>query len=132
MPHRIFAAEEPIKHRTHGAGLTPDEKELWISDQVGKKLFIFDVTSHPPKAKGHVHLSMGGHGWVCCSLDGNYAWSHTPDVVDAATKEKIATLKDENGQPFGSSKFIEIHFAHGKVVGMGNEFGLGRAHVPKP
>ena len=129
IPYRIFAGEEPIKHRTHGAGLTPDEKELWISDQAGKKLFIFDVTSHPPRAKGHVELSMGGHGWVGFSLDGRYAWSHTPDVFDVATKQQVATLKDENGQPFGSSKFIEIHFRDGKVAAMSNEFGLGRAHV---
>lgn len=129
VPHRIFAGEEPIAHRTHGAGMTPDEKELWISDQEGRKLFIFDLTSDPPAPKGHVELSMGGHGWVCFSLDGKIAWSHTPDVFDAGTKERIATLKDEHGQPFGSSKFIEIHFQDDKVVAMGNEFGLGRAHL---
>lgn len=127
VPHRVFAGEEPIKHRTHGAGMTPDEKELWISDQDGKKLFIFDLTVNPPAPKGHVELSMGGHGWVCFSLDGKYAWSHTPDVFDAVTKEKVATLRDENGKPFGSSKFIEVHLDEGKVVGMSNEFGLGRA-----
>ena len=33
---------------------------------------------------------------------------------------------DENGKPFASSKFIEVHFRDGKVVEMGHEFGLGR------
>jgi len=124
--HRVFAGDEKIAHRTHGAGLTPDETELWISDQVGKKLFIFDATKMPPAPKGHVELSQGGHGWVTFSLDGQYAWSHTPDVFDARTKTLVATLKDENGTPVSSSKFLEIHFRDGKVVEMGHEFALGR------
>jgi hypothetical protein len=122
----VFPAGERIPHRTHGAGLTPDETELWISDQVGKKLFIFDATEMPPTPKGHVELSQGGHGWVCFSLDGKYAWSHTPDVFDTKTKKLVATLKDENGTPVSSSKFIEVHVRDGKVVQMGHEFGLGR------
>ena len=124
--HRVFAGDEKIPHRTHGAGLTPDEKELWISDQKGQKLFIFDATKMPPAPKGHVDLSQGGHGWVTFSLDGKYAWSHTPDVFDAKTKKLVATLKDENGKPVSGSKFIEVHFRDGKVVEMSNEFGLGR------
>ena len=124
--HRVLAGDEPIPHRTHGAGLTPDEKELWISDQEGQKLFIFDATKMPPAPKGHVDLSDGGHGWVCFSLDGRYAWCHSPDVFDAKTKQLVATLKDESGKPVSSSKFIEVHFRDGKVMEMGNEFGLGR------
>ena len=125
--HRVLAGDSPIAHRTHGAGLTPDESELWISDQDGKKLFIFDATKMPPAPKGHVDLSIGGHGWVNFSLDGKYAWCHTPDVFDAHTKQRVATLKDETGKPFGSSKLIEVHFKDGKVVRMSSEFGLGRA-----
>lgn len=129
VPHRVLAGDTPIAHRTHGAALTPDETELWISDQDGKKLFIFDATQTPPRPKGQLELSMGGHGWVCFSLDGRYAWSHTPDVFDARTKKLVTTLKDENGKPVCSSKFIEVHIRDGKVVNMGNEFGLGRAHI---
>lgn len=124
--HRVLAGEAPIEHRTHGAGLTPDESELWISDQVGKKLFIFDATQMPPAPKGAVELSMGGHGWVNFSLDGKYAWCHTPDVFDAHTRQLVATLKDEKGKPVGSSKLIEVHLRGGKVVRMSSEFGLGR------
>ncbi len=124
--HRVFAGDQRIPHRTHGAGLTPDETELWISDQEGRKLFIFDATKMPPEPKGHVELSQGGHGWVTFSLDGKYAWSHTPDIFDVETKKLVATLKDENGTPVSGSKYIEVHFRDGKVVAMGNEFGLGR------
>lgn len=128
--HRVFASDpetdKPIKHRTHGAGMTPDEKELWISDQKGKKLFIFDMTEMPPVSKGFVKLSTGGHGWVCFSRDGRFAYSHSPDVFDVRTKRLVATLKDQNGKTVGSSKFVEVQFRGDKVVYVGNEFGLGR------
>jgi DNA-binding beta-propeller fold protein YncE len=124
--HRVLAGDAPIEHRTHGVALTPDEKELWISDQVGKKLFIFDATQMPPVPKGSVELSMGGHGWVNFSLDGAYAWCHTPDVFDAHTKKQIATLRDETGKPVAGSKLIEVQMRNGKVVRMSSEFGLGR------
>ncbi|MCI0627443.1 MAG: hypothetical protein L0387_38320 [Acidobacteria bacterium] len=124
--HRVVAGNEPIRHRTHGAGLTPDETELWISDQEGKKLFIFDATKMPPQSKGHVELSIAGHGWVTFSLDGKYAYSHAPDIFDAKTKKLVGTFKDEQGNPVASSKFIEVHFRNAKVVQIGNEFGLGR------
>ena len=126
--HRVLAGDKPIAHRTHGAGLTPDETELWISDQEGKKLFIFDATQMPPKPKASVDLSLEGHGWVAFSLDGRYAWCHTPDVIDVRTKKIVATLKDESGQTVTGSKFIEVHFREGKVVQVGDQFGLGRAH----
>jgi len=126
--HRVTAGSAPIAHRTHGVALTPDETELWISDQQGKKLFIFDATQMPPRPKGQVDLIWEGHGWVCFSLDGQYAWSHTPDVYDARTKQRVALLKDQDDKLFASSKFFEVHFRDGKVVRAGHEFGLGRVH----
>ncbi len=124
--HRVLATDEPIAHRTHGVALTPDETELWISDQVGKKLFIYDATKMPPVEKTHVDLSQGGHGWITFSMDGKYAWSHTPDIFDVKTKKLVATFRDETGRPISGSKFIEVHIRDGKVVAMGSEFGLGR------
>ncbi len=118
---------QTIAHRTHGAGLTPDEKELWISDQDGKRLYLFDATTTPPAQVSKIDLSMGGHGWISFSLDGRFAWCHTPDVIEVKSRKIVATLKDENGQPVSSSKFIEVHFRNGKVVAMGDQFGLGRA-----
>jgi DNA-binding beta-propeller fold protein YncE len=125
--HRVMAQDGKLARRTHGAGLTPDESELWVSDQDGKRLYIFDATKMPPVEKGSVELSAVGHGWITFSLDGRFAWSHTPDVIDTASKKIVATLKDESGAPVGSSKFFQAIFRDGKVVQVSDQFGVGRA-----
>jgi len=126
---RVLAGDGTLERRTHGVALTPDEKELWISDQVGKQLFVFDNTVSPPREKAHVDLSMGGHGWVTFSLDGRFAWCHTPDVIDARTRQVVAKLQDEHGNPVAGSKFFEAVFADDKLVRTGDQFGVGRAPV---
>jgi hypothetical protein len=128
--HRVLAGDGKQNRRTHGAALTPDEKELWIADPYGKKLWVFDATAMPPTPKTSLDLSTGGHGWVTFSLDGHFAWCHTPDVFDARTRQMVATLKDESGKPVAGSKFIEAHFRDGKLIRVGDQFGLGRAGMP--
>lgn len=124
--NRVYVGSTPIPHRTHGVGLTPDERELWVSDQIGRRLLIYDATREPPTPIGQVALSQDSHGWIKFSLDGRYAWPNTADVIDTATRKTVATLRDERGRPVSSAKCIEIHFRGGKVVSMSNEFGLGR------
>jgi outer membrane protein assembly factor BamB len=126
VPYRVFAGKEHIAHRTHGSALTPDETELWITDQIGKKLWVYDATKMPPVETGTIELSQPGHGWVNFSLDGKYAWTHTPDVFDVKTKKLVTTLRDENGVPVAGSKYFEAHFRNGKLVAVGSEFGVGR------
>jgi hypothetical protein len=41
----------------------------------------------------------------------------------------VATLKDEEGHPVCGSKFFEVQMKNGKVVAVGDQFGLGRKHV---
>lgn len=114
-----------IARRTHGAGLTPDESEVWISDQKGKRLIIYDNTVFPPQKKLALQLSRGGHGWVTFSNDGKYAWCHTEDVFDVKTKQRIATLQDDKGNPVFGSKFFEAHFRGKELVFVSSQFGLG-------
>jgi len=128
---RVLAANPPKatpqRRRTHGAGLTPDEKELWISDQADNALYVFDNTVEPPKQMQRIDVHNGQHGWVAFSLDGKYAWCSSPDIIDAHSKKIIGTFKDEKGQNVASSKFVEVVFKDGDVVKVGDQFGVGRA-----
>ena len=128
---RVLAEKEgvatPQRRRTHGAGLTPDEKELWISDQADDALYVFDATVEPPKQTNRIDVHNAQHGWICFSLDGKYAWCSSPDIVDAKTKKIVGQFKDEKGQNVASSKFVEVVFRDGDVVKVGDQFGVGRA-----
>jgi hypothetical protein len=84
----------------------------------------------PPQRKCSVDVCRKSHGWITFSIAGDYAWPDTSDVIDPKTKKVVATLKDDRGRQVASSKFIEIHFDEaGKVVRMGDQFGIGRVGI---
>lgn len=110
---------------SHGIGLTPDEKELWLTDAVNSRLHIFDATVLPPKQVASIPLR-DQPGWVTFSIDGKYAYPSTGDVVEVKTRKVICGLKDEQGREVQSEKLLEIDFAGQKVARTGDQFGLGR------
>ncbi len=113
---------------SHGVGMTPNEKEIWLPNPKDKRMWVFDATVMPPKQMQSIDVAVTSHGWVTFSLDGRYAWPDTGDVINARTKKVVATLKGIDGKGvIRSSKFIEIHFRDGVVVRMGDQFGIGRA-----
>lgn len=110
---------------SHGIGLTPDEKEVWVVDAANERVHIFDNTASPPKYVTSVKLREQP-GWVTFSLDGKFAYPSTGEVIDAATKKIVTALADEKGGPVHSEKMVEIHFRDGVPVAAGDQFGLGR------
>ena len=110
---------------SHGVGLTPDEKELWLTDAHNSRLHIFDATAMPPKQVADITLR-DQPGWVTFSIDGKYAYPSTGDVIEVATRKIVAGLKDENGIDVQSEKLLEIDFKDGQPVRTGDQFGLGR------
>jgi hypothetical protein len=110
---------------SHGIGLTPDEKEIWLCDSFNRRLHIFDATVTPPRQIESI-LLRDEPGWVTFSLDGRYAYPSTGDVVDTTTRKIVAELKDEHGADVQSEKLLEIDFADGQPVRAGDQFGLGR------
>lgn len=110
---------------SHGIGLTPDEKEVWLCDAFNQRMHIFDNTVMPPKQKESVELR-DQPGWITFSLDGKYAYPSTGEVIDTKTRKIIATLKDETGLDVQSEKLVEIHFNGKKAVKAGDQFGVGR------
>lgn len=111
---------------SHGIGLTPDEKEVWVCDAANSHLHIFDATLMPPKQVADIKLR-DEPGWVTFSLDGKYAYPSTGEVIDTKTLKIIATLADEKGREVHSEKLVEIVFKDGTPVRTGDQFGVGRA-----
>ena len=112
---------------SHGVGLTPDEKELWLVDGANQRLHVFDATRMPPAYLTSIELLVDQPGWITFSLDGRYAYPSTGEVIDTKTRKIVARLADEAGRPVQSEKLLEIDFAGGIPVRAGDQFGVGRA-----
>jgi len=117
----------PVKRHgcpSHGIGLTPDEKEVWLCDAFNQRMHIFDNTIMPPRQVGSIEVR-DQPGWITFSLDGNHAYPSTGEVIDVKTRKILTALKDEKGNPVMSEKLVEIHFDGKKAVKAGNQFGIG-------
>jgi DNA-binding beta-propeller fold protein YncE len=110
---------------SHGIGLTPDEKEVWLCDAANQRMHIFDNTVMPPKQIASVELR-DQPGWITFSLDGKHAYPSTGEIVDIKSRKIIATLKDEKGNMVMSEKVVEIHMDGKKATAIGDQFGIGR------
>jgi sugar lactone lactonase YvrE len=110
---------------SHGIGLTPDEKEVWVVDAANQRVHVFDNTAEPPKQGASISLREQP-GWITFSLDGKYAWPSTGEVIDTQAKQIVARLADETGAEVHSEKMVEIHFRGKKPVAAGDQFGVGR------
>jgi len=131
MLHRVevngFKQGEVKRHGcpSHGVGLTPSEKELWLADAANSHLHIFDNTLMPPKQVADIPVR-DQPGWITFSIDGRYAYPSTGDIIEVATRKIIGGLTDETGAAVHSEKMIEIDFRNGQPVRTGDQFGLGR------
>jgi hypothetical protein len=110
---------------SHGVGLTPDEKELWVCDAANQRVHVFDATVMPPKQVASIALREQP-GWVTFSMNGQYAYPSTGDVIDTKTRKIVVRLRDEKGREVHSEKVIEIVLSGGVPVRVGDQFGLGR------
>lgn len=82
--------------RSHGIGLTPDQKEIWMCDVFHDRTYVFDVTAEPPRQVATIVMQGGGY-WMCFSPDGKRCYiseriGNTVAVIDTATRETVARI----------------------------------------
>ena len=129
--HRIEVAgyqKGPIKRHgcpSHGIGLTPDEREIWVCDAANQTMHVFDATVMPPKQAASLKVR-DEPGWITFSLDGKLAYPSTGDIFDVSTRKIIATLPDETGTAVQSEKMLEIDWRGDQPQRTGDQFGVGR------
>jgi DNA-binding beta-propeller fold protein YncE len=109
---------------SHGIGLTPDEKEIWVCDGHNMRMHVFNAAA-PYQQLTTIPLQ-DMPGWVTFSLDGKYAYPSSGEVIETKTRKIILTLKDEFNNSVASEKMIEVQFDGNKAVRAGDQFGIGR------
>ncbi|HEY8919539.1 MAG TPA: hypothetical protein VIM87_24020 [Chitinophaga sp.] len=109
---------------SHGIGLTPDEKELWVCDGHNMRLHVFSAA--PPYQQLTTIPLQDMPGWVTFSIDGKYAYPSSGEVIDVKTRKVLLTLTDEFNNSVASEKMVEVQFNGDKAVRAGNQFGIGQ------
>ncbi len=112
---------------SHGIALSPDEKEIWISDAPNHRIHVFSAEAPYQQLTTIALRDMPG--WVTFTIDGQYAYSSSGEVIQAKTRSILYLLQDENYNTVCSEKMVEIYLQDGTVTKAGDQFGLGRLDV---
>jgi YVTN family beta-propeller protein len=98
--HRVEATvpDELLRtaSRSHGIGLTPDEKEIWMCDVFHDRTYVFDITVEPPRQVATIVMRGGGY-WICFSPDGRFCYiseriGNSVAVIDTSSRQVVARV----------------------------------------
>ena len=113
----------------HGIAWTPDEREVWVNDGGMPDVHVFDMNASPPQELRLVAVSHVPH-WITFSINGRFAYvagrkgsEDVTDVIDVPTYQRVSSLGP-------SEDLLEVDFADGSLVAVGNQFGIGRITSP--
>jgi hypothetical protein len=109
---------------SHGIGLTPDEKELWLCDGHNMRMHVFRALA--PYQQLTTIPVQDMPGWITFSIDGRFAYPSSGEVIDVRTRRILLTLKDEFNNSVQSEKMMEVDLENNKAVKIGDQFGIGR------
>jgi YVTN family beta-propeller protein len=114
---------------SHGIGLSPDQRYLWLVDTPNRAVHEFDVSALPRKAPvliATVHVSSPNVGWLNLSRDGRYLFvGNAGNVIDTATRKTVATI----GALVDSRYNVEVDWSGPRVCAAYPRESLGYLHV---
>jgi YVTN family beta-propeller protein len=110
---------------SHGIALSPDEKEVWVTDGSNSSIHVFDNTVMPPRQVRSIKLRDQPF-WLTWSANGKWVYASSGDIIDASLKQVIASLKDELGRDVQGEKAVEVIYQDGKLVKTVDQFGIGQ------
>jgi WD40 repeat protein len=128
----------PFSAPSHGASLSPDEKQLYVIDAVNKEVRVYDVSrvseGVAPTQIGVVPVAgLSGtespcaydcpqDGWLQHSLDGRFVYvGDSGEVIDTATRKVLTTLP----ALANTRKSLEIDWQNGVPIATGGRTGVG-------
>ncbi|HLI06280.1 MAG TPA: hypothetical protein VKV40_06920 [Ktedonobacteraceae bacterium] len=129
---------------SHGISLSPDEKQLYVMDNVNYYVHVFDISGLPNSAPVQIAniplRSMAGNqspcdydcsreGWILHSSSGQYAFiGDSGDIINTATQKSIMNLSSL----YNSRVYIEVDWTNGAPSYTTTRYGLGHANTFNP
>jgi DNA-binding beta-propeller fold protein YncE len=114
---------------SHGIGLSPDQRYLWLVDRPNRAVHEFDISGLPHRAPAMiatVHVSGPNLGWLNLSRDGRYLFAgRAGNVINTQTRTTVAMM----GALVDSRYNIEIDWAGTHVCATYPRESLGYLHV---
>jgi hypothetical protein len=81
---------------SHGIGLSPDQRFLWLVDKPNRAVHEFDISGlphRPPVMIATVHVSGPNLGWLNLSRDGRYLFAgDAGNVINTQTRTTVARM----------------------------------------
>lgn len=96
---------------SHGVNIPPSQKEVWVSNDAGPYVHVFDRTVTPHRQIADIRLNRK-NGWITFGIDGTYCYPSSGDVIETATKKIVAQLVE-------SEKLVEVQFENGRPIRAG-------------
>ena len=92
VPYDLTEEEKMVRSRSHGIGVTPDQKEVWSTDTAHSLVHVFDITQDPPKQIARLETGKTPY-WVTFTPDGSTVYianagEDTVSVFDVAAKKE--------------------------------------------
>jgi sugar lactone lactonase YvrE len=114
---------------SHGIGLSPDQRFLWLVDKPNRAVHEFDISGLPRRAPvmvATVHISGPNLGWLNLSRDGRYLFAgDAGNVIDTRTRTTVARMA-----ALANSRYnIEIDWAGPRVCAAYPRESLGYLDV---
>lgn len=129
---------------SHGISLSPDEKQLYVMDNVNYYIHVFDISGLPNSAPVQIAniplRSMAGNqspcdydcgreGWILHSSSGQYAFiGDSGDIINTTTQQSIMNLPSL----YNSRVYIEVDWTNGAPSYTTTRYGLGHANSFTP
>ena len=114
---------------SHGIGLSPDQRDLWLVDRPNRAVHEFDISGLPRRAPvmiATVRVSGAHVGWLSLSRDGRYLFAgDAGNVINTETRATVATM----GALIDSRYDVEIDWAGPRVCAAYPRESLGYLHV---
>jgi hypothetical protein len=99
---------------SHGIGLAPDEKELWLADGYNMRVHVF--SAFPPYQQLTTIPVRDMPGWITFSIDGKSVYPSSGEVIDVKTRKIFTKLQDEFYNNVECEKIVEIDFDGVKAI----------------